>query len=130
MVVAVGWISVGCGSPAEAAAGTLNLGQADNGKTFSVKVGDTIEVVIPGNPTTGFTWTAALAEKDATLLQQVGEPQYTQDASGVGLVGSGGKFTFTFKAVAKGQVQLKLDYARPWESVPPAQTYTAVINIK
>ena len=130
MVVAVAMMSAGCGSSAGAATGTLKLGQIDEGKTFAVKVGDTIQVVIPGNPTTGYEWTAVLADKDAAFIQQVGEPQYAANNTDDNLVGAGGVFTLTFKAVAKGQAVLKLAYARSFESVQPAQTFTATLNIE
>jgi hypothetical protein len=65
--------SAGCGSPADAASGPLKLGETDNGKAYTAKVGDTIEVIIAGNMTTGFSWAAALAEEDAALVQLVGE---------------------------------------------------------
>ena len=120
-------ISAGCGSSANAVAGPLKVGEADSGKAYTVKVGDTIEVVIPGNPTTGFSWTAALAEKDAGLVQQVGEPAYAADSA---LVGAGGIYTFTFKAAAKGEALLKLVYARPWESVEPEKTFTVTLTIE
>ena len=129
MVAAVAMMSAGCGSSAGAAASTLKLGQTDDGKTFTVKVGDTIQVVIPGNPTTGYEWTAVLADKDAALIQQLGEPQYAADNADDNLVGSGGVFTLTFKAVAKGQATLKLAYARSFESVQPVQTFTATVNV-
>jgi predicted secreted protein len=130
MVIAVAMMSVGCGSSAGAATSTLKLGQTDDGKTFSVKVGDTIQVVIPGNPTTGYEWTAALSDKDAALLQQVGEPQYAANNTDENRVGSGGVFTLTVKATAKGQAVLKLAYARSFESVQPIQTFTATLNIE
>jgi predicted secreted protein len=130
MVVAVAMMSAGCGSSVGAATSTLKLGQTDDGKTFSVKVGDTIQVVIPGNPTTGYEWTAALADKDAALIQQLGEPQYAANNTDENLVGSGGIYTLTFKAVAKGQATLKLAYARSFESVQPVQTFTATLNIE
>jgi len=130
IVVAAAVMSAGCGSSAEAAKGTLKLGVKDDGKTFAVKVGDTFQVVIPGNPTTGYAWAVALADSDSALVQQVGEPQYAADSTDGSLVGSGGVYTFTFKAIAKGQALLKLDYARAWESVPPVQTYTATLTIE
>ena len=127
--VATAVLAAGCGSSPEAEE-TLTLRPSDDGKTFTVNVGDTIQVVIPGNPTTGYTWTAALDSKDAALIQQVGEPQYEPDATGSNLVGSGGTFTVTFEAVAKGQALLKLVYSRSWESVEPAQIYTATLAIE
>jgi len=119
--------SAGCGSPADAASGRLKLGEADNGKAYTVKVGDTIEVIIPGNMTTGFSWAAALAEKDAALVQLVGEPAYATDST---LVGGGGTFTLTFKAVAKGEALLKLVYVRPWETVAPEKTFSAMVAVE
>jgi len=119
---------VGCSS-ANAASGPLKLTDSDNGKAFTVAVGDTIAVVIPGNPTTGYWWAAALGEKDAALLAQQGEPEYAQ-GSNSSLIGAGGTFTFTFKASAAGQASLKLVYARPWESGAPAQTYEVQVTVK
>jgi inhibitor of cysteine peptidase len=128
MILALAAItSAGCGSSADAAEGTLKVGEADNGKAYTVRVGSTIEVIIPGNPTTGFTWTAALAEKDAALVQQIGEAAYTTDGT---LIGAGGTYTFTFKAAAKGEALLKLVYARSWESVPPEKTFTITLTIE
>jgi predicted secreted protein len=127
MVALVAIASAGCEASAQAAAGPLKLGEADNGKAYTVEVGDTVEVVIPGNMTTGFSWAAALAEKDAALLQLVGEPAY---ATGSKLIGGGGTFAFTFKAVAKGEALLKLVYARPWESVAPEKTFSATVTVK
>ena len=120
--------AAGCSS-ANAGAGPLALTDNDNGKAFTVKVGDIITVVIPGNMTTGYSWAAALSEKDAALLQQQGEPVYAQGSNG-SVVGAGGTFTFTFKAAAAGQAALKLAYARPWENGAPAQTYEVELTIQ
>ena len=46
-------------------------------------------------------------------------------------MGGGGTFTFTFKAAAPGQVTLKFDYARPFETgVAPIQTYSVTVTVK
>jgi predicted secreted protein len=128
--VAMGLASAGCGSSANADSDTLKLAQTDDGKSFTVKTGDTIQVVIPGNPTTGYEWAAALADADAALLQQLGDPVYAPDSTGEAVVGSGGVYTFTFKAVGEGQAVLKLAYARSFETVEPIQTFTVTLTIK
>ncbi len=56
----------------------------------------------------------ALDEGDVTLLEQVGEPVYTPDQTESDVVGSGGVYTFTFKAVAEGEAAVKLVYSRAW----------------
>ena len=103
------------------------LHERDNGTTVALNVGDTIEAVLKGNPTTGFRWTAALTPEDADFLQQVGEPAYVPDSD---LIGAGGTYTFTFKAVAVGESLLKLVYERPWESVPPLDTFAVTVNVE
>jgi inhibitor of cysteine peptidase len=119
----------GCSS-ANASQGPVKLGQADSGKAYTVKVGDTIEVVLPGNPTTGFSWIAALADKDAAVLVQQGEPAYVQDAKEGNVVGSGGTYTFTFKATTAGTATLKLVYERTFENVAPEQTFEVQITVE
>lgn len=133
LVVVVGLVAVtaaGCGDPANAAGGPLRLGEADNGKSFTVKVGETIEVAIVGNPTTGYAWTAALSSKDATLLEQLGEPAYVSDPAEGDIVGAGGTYTFTFKAVAEGEATLTLVYSRSWESEAPLYTYEVTVTVE
>lgn len=122
--------AAGCGDPANAGAGPLKIGEADQGKTFTVKVGQTIEIALAGNPTTGYAWAAALDEKDAALLEQVGEPAYVQDATEGEVVGAGGTYTFTFKAVSEGEATITLVYARAWESVAPLNTYQVTIVVE
>lgn len=98
----------------------------DDGAAVTVRTGDVITVVVKGNPTTGYTWTAALSEADAAILEQMGDPAYVPDSD---LIGSGGTFVFRFRAVAAGEAVLMLTYARPWESVPPLETFSVVISV-
>jgi inhibitor of cysteine peptidase len=131
VVVGMAVASTGCGSQANAANGPVKLTVADNGKAITVKVGDLVEVILAGNPTTGYSWSTTLSDKDAAVLQQQGDPVYVQQSTDQSLVGGGGTFTFTFKAVAPGQVALKFDYARPWETgVAPIQTYSVTVSVK
>lgn len=130
LVALVAVAAAGCGDSANAGNGPLKLGEQDTGKSFTVKAGDTIEVVLPGNPTTGFGWTAALTDEDAALLEQVGEPEYVADEVAENVVGSGGQFTLTFKAKADGEATLKLVYSRSWEDVEPEQTFEVQITIE
>jgi inhibitor of cysteine peptidase len=122
--------AAGCGGAANAGDGALKLIEADNGRTFTVKTGDTIEVVIAGNPTTGYEWTAVLDEASAALLEQVGEPVYAAESTDHTLVGGGGTYTFTFKALKSGSADLRLAYARAWENVDPIQTFTVAVTIE
>lgn len=122
-------VAAGCAS-ANAAGGPLKLTEPDSGNAFTVKVGDTIQVVLPGNMTTGFAWVAALDDKAAALLVKDGDEVYTEQCTDPQVVGAGGTFTFTFKAQAAGQATLKLVYERSWENAAPEQTFEVQITIE
>jgi inhibitor of cysteine peptidase len=114
------WLCVSIPEP------TVRLSEEDAGSTVQLRVGDTMEVVLDGNPTTGFLWETAAV--DASVLNQLGEPGFEPYTS---LMGSGGKFTFRFEAVASGQTLLKLVYHRPWEKdVPPEKTFEVTVTVQ
>ena len=104
----------------------LAVDETENGGTMTVRTGDIIQVVLKGNPTTGYSWTAALADGDTAILEQLGDPSYVPDSN---LIGAGGTFTFRFKALKAGQAVLKLVYTRPWESVPALQTFSMTVKV-
>jgi inhibitor of cysteine peptidase len=110
----------------------LSLAEADNGKAFTLNVGDTMTVTLAGNPTTGYEWTADLTDEAAALLVAAeDDPAYLADTVDPNVVGSGGMYTFTFTAAAAGQVELKLKYWRSFEpDTAPVQTFTATITIQ
>jgi inhibitor of cysteine peptidase len=131
IIIGTAVASAGCGSQANAAGDPVKLTDADNGKAVTVKAGDTVQVILAGNPTTGYSWSTTLSDKDAAVLQQRGEAVYAQESTDPSLVGGGGTFAFTFKAAAPGQVVLKFDYARPWETGgAPIQTYSVTVTVK
>src|SRR5947207_9625276 len=95
------------------------------GKTIEVATGATVEVVLDGNPTTGYTW--ELASPDLSILKQVGEPKFKPDNNAPG---AGGKMTLTFEAVATGQAALKLVYHRSFETEAPLKTFEVTVVVK
>lgn len=113
-----------------AADADLALTEADNGKSFDVSVGDTIIVVLAGNPTTGYQWASDLSEEAAAVLTLVGEPEYVADPVAGGVVGSGGKYTLTFTVAAVGRAELALKYWRSFEpDAEPEQTFSATMTV-
>jgi inhibitor of cysteine peptidase len=112
-----------CGSASDS---TMQLTEEDNGRTVELKVGETIEVALQGNPTTGYQW--QVASIDTTVLSAVGEPEYTPDSDAIG---SGGVFVFQFKALAAATTPLQLEYLRVWETdVPPTELFTLNVVIE
>jgi inhibitor of cysteine peptidase len=105
-----------CASPA---ASVTKLAAKDAGSTVNVKVGNTLEIALEGNPTTGYTW--EIAPESGTLLSQQGEAEFKPASSALG---SGGIVTLRFKAVQPGKMKLKLIYHRTFEpGVAPLQSY-------
>ena len=112
----------GCGKSTD-----TKLTSVDNGKTVNVKTGDLIVIELEGNPSTGYNWQAK--DLDATLLEQVGEPEFK--SSNPGLIGSGGSITLTFKSLKAGASTINLVYRRSWETdVAPLSTYSVTIASK
>jgi len=111
-------------------AGPIQLTAADNGRTNSVNTGSEIEIVLEGNPTTGYSWD--VASFNTNRLQQIGAVKYLQSeqSDGKHRVGVGGKFVFQFKAVGSGQGLIKLIYRRPWETTSSDKIYSVMIEIK
>ncbi len=120
-------------SPNHPAAGTIDhtLTESDNGSSVTLAVGDTLQVEIPSNPGTGYSW--KITSNDADVLTPLGEPQFGLQAGVTPVTGAGGTQTFHFRAVGKGQTPLTLVYVRPWEtSVTPTpnDTWTAQVTVE
>jgi predicted secreted protein len=100
-----------------------------------VKAGETFEVVLDANASTGFAW-RVVEPLDARLAftEQVYAGAAPITPGGLPLVGAPGKATLRFKAVTVGEATLVLRYARPWE--PPGapgvegfeRTFTVVVQ--
>ena len=107
----------------------ITLGEDANGKTIAAEVKQTLLVKLPGNPTTGYQWSLSKVEGEA--IEMVGKPTYVADKIPQKMVGTGGTFHFTFRAVKPGKATLTLAYARPWEKdTPPIKTFTLTVEVK
>ncbi len=106
--------------------GATRLSKTDAGKTIELRAGDKLQVVLEGNPTTGYQW--QVREVDAAVLKVSGEPEYKSESS---LTGAGGQYTFHFESLAPGQTVLQLIYHRPFEkNVAPIETYQVTVVVK
>lgn len=83
---------------------------ADKGSNVQIKVGDTLEVRLASNPSTGYMW--YVHPKSTALLKLTGQTQ--TDAADPG-VGRPIVQVFTFQPRRAGDVILLLRYARAWE---------------
>jgi len=115
-----------CRAPLKGA--DIVLGEDANGKTIPVEAGKAILVKLAGNPTTGYQW--SLSKLDGEAIEMVGKPDYVADKHPRKMVGSGGTYVFTFRALKPGKATLTLAYARPWEkNTPPIKTFTLTVEV-
>jgi len=92
-----------------------------------VVLGETFEIMLEANATTGFSW--EIAEIDEDIVQLM-ESEYIADPNAEGLVGKGGKAVFRFEAVGRGETALKLVYRRSWETdVEPLRTQIVQVTV-
>jgi inhibitor of cysteine peptidase len=111
-----------CGS---LGADPVKLTAQDAGTTLHLKPGETFQIALEGNPTTGYTWEVAPGSGDQVALQ--GEPEFKADSNALG---SGGMMTLQFKAVQQGTAPLKLIYHRTFEpGVAPLQTFEVTVVV-
>jgi Predicted secreted protein len=107
----------------------LAVDESLNGQQYQVQAGQTFMLDLNSNPTTGFTWMTKNAG-DENIISLLGSAYQTEVSDNQPVVaGQGGKQYWYFKALQPGTTDLQLVYARPWESVQPAQVYSLTINV-
>ena len=104
----------------------LALEAADSGREITLQKGQVLVITLPGNPSTGYSW--VMVDPEGAILRQIGEPEFKADSD---LVGAPGTMTLRFEAVEAGQMDLTLEYQRPWETdVEPLETFAAYVTVK
>jgi len=105
------------------------LGEEAQGKTVAAAVGRRIEVRLPGNPTTGYSWVLKSIGGDA--VRSLGDPVFTRPAEDSPRVGAGGTFVFSLLAQKPGKAEVAFIYVRPWEhDKAPAKAFTVTFDVR
>ena len=96
--------------PQKSFAATKVVTDDDKGSDVQIKLGDTLEVRLASNPSTGYMW--YVHPKSTALLKLTGQTQTDAAEPGVGrpIVQ-----VFTFQPKRAGDVILLLRYVRSWE---------------
>jgi inhibitor of cysteine peptidase len=95
--------------------------------TINTTVGKEFVITLDANSTTGYEWQLANPTDDGLI--KLGSSEYVPDRTG--LVGSGGKSIWTFKAIQAGKAQLSFKYIRPWEKdASPVKSAVYIVNIQ
>ena len=105
---------------------SVKLTEKDFSQTVEISVGEILEVSLKGNPTTGYIWDVASADKG--ILKQVGETKFKPDRKARG---SGGNIILRFEATKVGKISLKLIYHRPFQKDRlPIRTFQVKVIVK
>lgn len=94
---------------------------------FVLTTGESFEIRVPANPTTGFGWELG-SSLDDSVVRKVST---TYQSSESGKVGASGTSIWKFTAVGEGRTNVVLLYRRPWEpEVAPAKiaVYSVVVD--
>jgi predicted secreted protein len=76
----------------------------------TIKVGEIYNVVLKGNPSTGYLWQYTTENDNVVKLDK---ESFSPDST---LTGADGTFTWKFIALQPGETKLSFKYYRPWES--------------
>lgn len=107
----------------------IDLDAANNGVTLETTTGETINVTLDSNITTGYKWNL-VTKPDAKVLKLLTSDYIAPGASGTPLVGAGGKEVWKFQAVGRGTTSLKLAYFRPFDPTQVAKEFSATVTVK
>ncbi len=114
-------------NPAPKPNASVQVGNGNNGKTTSLKIGQTLEVALKSNPTTGYEW--AVLKNNPKLLAVVGASTY--DPNKTGMAGAPTMQRLRFEGVKTGTVNLELGYRRPWEkNKKPIESWKIKVKIQ
>ena len=105
-----------------------NLEYADSGKTLTLALGDIVNVELPENPTTGYSWAFFTNPEPQNIVTNVTE-SYRQYNISEDMLGVGGIKIFSFKATHPGEVTIIGYYYRSWESATGSYVSKAVYHI-
>ena len=121
---------VGC-SVSRTSNRTIVIGPDANDQTIVLNGSGILLVHLPGNPTTGYSW--SLIEVQGQAVKAIGEVEYTPDETGAQplIVGAGGVFKAMFQAVKPGTSRIRMEYRRPWEKDQPAESvFEVTVQVK
>ncbi len=117
-----------CSSPRD---GLLKLYQRNSGEIINLRVGETMEVLLDGDPGTDIHWLKVPG--DPEVLEQIGGTQYEHDLE---THSAERKLITRFRAIAPGRTRLQLNYDNPARDTrimsgrPPGREFEVWIVVK
>ena len=109
----------------------ISIGPDDEGRTVRAHVGDTLEVTLPENPTTGVRWAA---EDVGSVLQLTADHYQMAEVEEAGAnrpgIGAGSTRVLIYLVCRPGRVDLRLTRRQEWERDPTTDaTFSTAIDV-
>lgn len=101
----------------------------DNTTDNTLSIGDIGQVLLQGNPTTGYSWQYTISD---TSVIDISSDKYQTDAP-EGIVGAGGTYLFEFRALKQGTATITFKYYREWlgeTDTAPEDTVEYTVTVK
>ena len=86
----------------------LEISSSQNGQVVSIKVGETVELRLPENSSTGYRWTVDTIDEARAIVEETG-------FRGRAAPGSGGDAYWRLRATGPGAAAIALKRWRPFE---------------
>jgi inhibitor of cysteine peptidase len=112
--------------PSPSAAPLVTITDTNAGQTIRIAVGQSLDVRLAANPTTGYEWSTGALR--AGPLMRTGRSTFAPSTSG--LLGAGGTQVFAYRGTAPGTAHLSFEYARPWEHTAPAKHIAVTVVVR
>jgi inhibitor of cysteine peptidase len=98
----------------------------DHTQLITVKAGETFDLVVPSNSSTGYRWDI-LPELDVNIVEFVAQDYIPEQPI---MPGSGGVDVWTFRAVNPGDTTIVLGYYPPSNATDPDEKVTFSIHVE
>ena len=112
--------------PPTAASPTILPEPSDPTQLITVKAGETFDIVVPSNPSTGYRWNI-IPELDETIVQPAEQGFIPEQPV---MPGSGGMDMWRFRAVSAGDTTIVLGYYPPGNETDPEEVLTFSIHVE
>ena len=130
--IVVSILLVACAAPDQKAWVEIPIDEFNNNQHINqmleVQTGETFEVKLGSNPTTGFQWSEVAQISDTAITTQEGHEFIGPESEPPSPPGTPGQEVWAFKALKKGSSTIYLEYSRPWEGGKKGE-WTCTVNV-
>jgi inhibitor of cysteine peptidase len=102
------------------------LTRADRDTVLALAPGESFEIRLPENPTTGYVWEV---EPVPGAVAAVVREAFEQEPADPRIVGRGGTKVFVFKAGLPGEGEVVLRLRRPWQRDVSIDSFVLTVKV-